>query len=50
MALTLRSVLGAGLSVGWLRSERALEAPGDAEALLADPCAPEDVRAALRGP
>jgi uncharacterized protein len=46
--LTLRSLLGAGLEVGWLRNERALSGPADVAALLADPCAPEDVRAALR--
>jgi glycosyltransferase A (GT-A) superfamily protein (DUF2064 family) len=48
MGLTLRSVHGAGLSMGWLRSERALDTPGDAAALLADPCAPADIRAALQ--
>jgi rSAM/selenodomain-associated transferase 1 len=46
---TLRSVLGAGLSIGWLRPERDLAAPSDVAALLADPCAPSDIRAALTG-
>jgi glycosyltransferase A (GT-A) superfamily protein (DUF2064 family) len=54
MELTLRSLHGAGLSMGWLRSERDLVAPADAAALLADPCAPPDIREALaasaRGP
>ena len=48
MELTLQAVLGAGLSVGWLRSERALSEPADAAALLADPCTPRDIAAALR--
>lgn len=48
MALTLESVLGAGLSSGWLRSERHLTTPADAAALLADPLAPADVVTALR--
>ena len=47
MALTLRSLHEAGLSMGWLRSERDLLAPGDAAALLADPCAPADIREIL---
>jgi glycosyltransferase A (GT-A) superfamily protein (DUF2064 family) len=47
MELTLRSLHEAGLSMGWLRSERDLVAPGDAAALLADPCAPADIREAL---
>jgi glycosyltransferase A (GT-A) superfamily protein (DUF2064 family) len=46
MELTLRSIVDAGLSMGWLRSERDLLAPADAAALLADPCAPSDIRAA----
>jgi glycosyltransferase A (GT-A) superfamily protein (DUF2064 family) len=54
MELTLRSLHGAGLSMGWLRSERELVAPADVAALLADPCAPDDIREALqasrRGP
>jgi glycosyltransferase A (GT-A) superfamily protein (DUF2064 family) len=45
--LTLRAIHGAGLSMGWLRSERDLVAPADAAALLADPCAPEEIREAL---
>jgi glycosyltransferase A (GT-A) superfamily protein (DUF2064 family) len=49
LSLTLESVVGAGLSMGWLRSERALDTPADAAALMADPCAPGDVVAALRG-
>jgi glycosyltransferase A (GT-A) superfamily protein (DUF2064 family) len=48
MGQTLRAVHEAGLSMGWLRSERALVAPADAAALLADPCAPADITAALR--
>src|SRR4051794_31562588 len=48
MALTLESIVGAGLSMGWLRSERDLDGPADAAALLADPYAPEDIVAALR--
>ena len=48
MELTLKAALAAGLSIGWLRSERALSASADAAALLADPCAPEDIAAALR--
>src|SRR5256714_7548141 len=47
MSLTLRSLLDAGLSFGWLRSERELDGPGDAAALLADPCSPRDIREAL---
>ena len=49
MALTLEAIVGAGLSMGWLRSERALDEPADAAALLADPCAPRDIADALRG-
>jgi len=49
MSLTLRSLLDADLSFGWLRSERDLEAPADAAALLADPCAPADIREVLAG-
>jgi uncharacterized protein len=49
MSLTLRSLLDAGLSFGWLRSERDLDDPGDAAALLADPCAPADIREVLAG-
>jgi len=47
MTLTLRAVFDAGLSVGWLRSERELDTPGDVAALLADPCAPAEIREAL---
>ena len=47
MGLTLRSLAAAGLSFGWLRSERDLDTPADAAALLADPCAPSDIREAL---
>jgi glycosyltransferase A (GT-A) superfamily protein (DUF2064 family) len=47
MELTLHSLLDAGLTMGWLRSERDLVAPADAAALLADPCAPADIREAL---
>src|SRR3954447_14060909 len=49
MALTLEAIVGAGLSMGWLRSERDLHEPADAAALLADPCAPADIVAVLRG-
>ena len=49
MGLTLEAVHGAGLSMGWLRSERDLDDAGDAAALLADPCAPQDVLEVLRG-
>jgi hypothetical protein len=49
MALTLEAIVGAGLSMGWLRSERDLDEPADAAALLADPCAPDDIREVLRG-
>lgn len=45
---TMRSIVEAGLSMGWLRSERDLDDPADAAALVADPCAPADVVAALR--
>ena len=48
MAQTLRAVHEAGLSMGWLRSERHLDEPADAEALLADPCTPRDILDALR--
>jgi glycosyltransferase A (GT-A) superfamily protein (DUF2064 family) len=47
MQLTLRSLFDAGLSMGWLRSERDLVTPGDVAALLADPCAPPDIREVL---
>ena len=47
MELTLESVLGAGMSIGWLRSERDLDDPRDVAALLADPCAPADIREVL---
>jgi hypothetical protein len=47
MTLTLRSLLDAGLSFGWLRSERDLDEPSAVAALLADPCSPEDIREAL---
>jgi uncharacterized protein len=47
MALTLRSLTDAGLSLGLLRSERDLDQPADVAALLADPCAPSDIREAL---
>lgn len=48
MELSLGAALDAGLSLAWLRSERDLDEPADALALLADPCAPPDVTAALR--
>ena len=47
MELTLRALHEAGLSMGWLRSERDLVAPADVAALLADPCAPADIREVL---
>ena len=47
MTLTLQSLVDADLTFGWLRSERDLVGPGDAAALLADPCAPSDIREAL---
>jgi rSAM/selenodomain-associated transferase 1 len=47
LGLSMESVVGAGLSIGWLRSERDLDTPADAAALLADPRTPADVRAAL---
>ena len=37
-----------GAEVGMLRHERLLVTPGDAAALLADPLAPADLRAALQ--
>ena len=49
MTLTLRAAFDAGLSVGWLRSEREVDAPGDVAALLADPCTPPEIREALGG-
>jgi glycosyltransferase A (GT-A) superfamily protein (DUF2064 family) len=49
MTAALRIAVESGLSIGWLRSERDLETPADAAALLADPCAPADVVKALRG-
>jgi glycosyltransferase A (GT-A) superfamily protein (DUF2064 family) len=49
MALTLAAIVDAGLSMGWLRSERDLDEPADAAALLADPCAPADITELLRG-
>jgi glycosyltransferase A (GT-A) superfamily protein (DUF2064 family) len=48
MSLTLGAIVAADLSMGWLRSERGLDEPGDAAALLADPCAPADIAEALR--
>ncbi len=50
MALTLAAAQRAGLGVGMLRSERDLDEPADALALLADPLAPPDVVEALRSP
>lgn len=49
MGLTLQAAHAEGLSLGLLTSERDLDTPADAAALLADPCAPADVVAALRG-
>ncbi|HEY8582157.1 MAG TPA: TIGR04282 family arsenosugar biosynthesis glycosyltransferase [Capillimicrobium sp.] len=49
MGLTLESLARAGLEIGMLRSERDLDVPADAAALLADPLAPADVAAELRG-
>ncbi len=48
MAMTLAAAQAAGLGVGMLRSERDLDEPADALALLADPLAPADVVEALR--
>lgn len=39
---------GSGLEVGMLRSERLLRGEADVAALLADPCVPAALRAALR--
>src|SRR3954453_14067041 len=47
MNLTLRSVLDAGLSIGWLRSERDLDAPADAPPRPPPPRPPADTREAL---
>jgi uncharacterized protein len=49
LGLALEASVAAGLSIGWLRSERALETPADVAALLADPSTPTDVRGALDG-
>jgi rSAM/selenodomain-associated transferase 1 len=38
----------AGLSLGMLRAERALDAPADAQAMLADPLTPPEIAALLR--
>jgi rSAM/selenodomain-associated transferase 1 len=46
--LTLEAAHRAGLSLGMLRSERDIDEEVDAQALLADPCAPGDVVAVLR--
>lgn len=46
--LSLRAAAEAGLSLGMLRGEPALDTPADARAALADPCFPADVAAALR--
>lgn len=43
----LGTLFGQGLRVGMLRSERPLAAPGDLEALLADPLADPALRAAV---
>jgi len=48
LALTLAAIGRAGLDVAMLRSERDLDEPDDALALLADPLAPPDVVEALR--
>jgi len=48
LQLSLEAAVAAGLSVGWLRSERGLATPADVAALLADPATPPDVRDALR--
>ena len=42
------AVARSDVGVGLLRSERELHTEADAAALLADPCGPEEVRAALR--
>jgi rSAM/selenodomain-associated transferase 1 len=49
MFLTMEASVRAGLSIGMLRSERDLDEEADALALLADPLAPPDIVAILRG-
>ena len=49
MFLSMQAAVEAGLTIGMLRSERALDEEADARALLADPLAPPDIVAALRG-
>lgn len=49
LQLSREAATAAGLSIGWLRTERGLSTPGDAAALLADPVTPADVRTALGG-
>jgi uncharacterized protein len=46
---TLEAADRAGLSVAMLRSERDLDDPADARALLADPLTPPEIAALLRG-
>jgi glycosyltransferase A (GT-A) superfamily protein (DUF2064 family) len=48
-ARALEATRAGELSVGLLRSERELHAPGDARALVADPLAPSDIVERLRG-
>lgn len=48
LTLTLTAVHEAGLSVGMLRSERDLDEPQDAAALLADPLVPDEIKRLLR--
>ena len=46
--LTLEAAHRGGMTLGMLRAERALEDEADVRAVLADPCSPGDVVAALR--
>lgn len=49
MEQTLRALVAAELNMGWLTAERVLNTPSDLAALLADPCAPPEVVATLKG-
>ena len=48
LELALTAAHEAGLDLAMLRGERALHEEGDARAVLADPCAPDDVAEVLR--
>jgi glycosyltransferase A (GT-A) superfamily protein (DUF2064 family) len=50
MVLTAAAVRAAGLELGILRAERALQRPADVRAALADPLLPEEVGRILRKP